>query len=209
MSPSSATTSAGSTNSAAPRFSLRCAMLDVPGMSRMLGARASNHASATCNDEAPSRAAMPESAVGLNWVETAKWEERHIGDLLFAQRVDERVIASLHQIVLVLHTDHRRNALCLGDLGGGDVAQTLDAGSDLGAEVRPERRTAQRSILRSGFASRGRRCADRPRPSHRRRDCGDYRARRASVSAGLCAGTHDASSPRNAPTLVTMVKPSG
>ena len=54
---SSLSTSSGRSNSAAARFSRKCATGDVPGMSRMFGARCNSQASATCIGVLPRRAA--------------------------------------------------------------------------------------------------------------------------------------------------------
>ena len=51
-----------STRSPAARFSSRCATDDVPGISRMLGDRASSQARATCAGVAPSRLAVSVTA---------------------------------------------------------------------------------------------------------------------------------------------------
>ena len=57
MPSSSVRTSGGSVNRPAARFSRRWVSDDVPGISRMLGARCSSHASATCIGVAPRDAA--------------------------------------------------------------------------------------------------------------------------------------------------------
>ena len=54
--------------STAARFSRRCSTDDVPGISRMLGARCSSHASATCIGVAPSSFATSDSAVDCSGV---------------------------------------------------------------------------------------------------------------------------------------------
>jgi len=58
---SSSSTSGESVTPADARFSRRWLTDDVPGISRILGARCRSHASATCIGVAPSRAATPES----------------------------------------------------------------------------------------------------------------------------------------------------
>lgn len=59
----------------------------------------------------------------LDLVEPTQGKEGHIGDALRRQNVDQRVIAAIDQIIVVLHADHGRNALRLFDLGAGGVTQ--------------------------------------------------------------------------------------
>lgn len=55
MSSSSLNTDCANARSAAARFSFKCASEDVPGISKMFGARCSNHTSAACIGVARSR----------------------------------------------------------------------------------------------------------------------------------------------------------
>ncbi len=63
--------------------------------------------------------------------EAAEREERHIGDALLAECVDQAIVVAVHQVVVVLHADYRRDALRLGNLPGGDVADAEMANQTL------------------------------------------------------------------------------
>lgn len=56
--------------------------------------------------------------------ETTERKEGHIGDVLTSEFVDQSVIRSMNQIVMVLHTDDLCDPSRFGDLGRGDVAHS-------------------------------------------------------------------------------------
>ena len=145
-----ANASAGSASSAAARFSRRWASDEVPGISRMLGARRSSQASATCIGVAPSSAATADEGRGLQGREAAEREERHIGDALAGQLVDQRVVGAVGEIVVVLHADHRGDGPRLGDLGGGHVAEAQVADQALALQLGQRREPLARSSPRLG-----------------------------------------------------------
>ena len=60
----------------------------------------------------------------MDLVEAAQREKGHVGNPLFSEYIDHRVIGSVHEIVMVLHANDRCNALRLDDLGSGDIAET-------------------------------------------------------------------------------------
>lgn len=72
----------------AARFSRKCSSDDVPGISRMLGERCSNHASATCIEVAQRSGHVGERG-RLQRRDTAQREERHIGNTLNCKRIDQ------------------------------------------------------------------------------------------------------------------------
>ena len=113
---SSASVSSGSASSAAARFSRRWSSDDVPGISRMLGARCSSQASATCIGVAPRLRRHVRQRRGLQRREAAEREERHIGDAVPRQLVDQRVVVAVREVVLVLHADDRRDGARFLDL---------------------------------------------------------------------------------------------
>ena len=85
----------------------------------MFGDRWSSQASATCIGVTPRRFATVERVDDCNGVKPPQREERHIGDALPGQVVDEGIIAAVGHVVVVLHADDLRDGLRLGHLRGG------------------------------------------------------------------------------------------
>ena len=52
--------------------------------------------------------------------ERKKW---HIGDTVTSKIVDESIVGSMHEVVLVLHADDRSDPSCFGELRGCDITQ--------------------------------------------------------------------------------------
>ncbi len=67
--------------------------------------------------------------------EPAEREERHVGDALPGQVVDQGVVVAVGQVVVVLHAHDVGDRLRLGHLGGRDVAQADVADQPLALEV--------------------------------------------------------------------------
>ena len=55
--------------------------------------------------------------------EAAEREERHVCDTVRGERVDERVVVTMRDVVLILHADDLGHLAALLDLRGGDVAE--------------------------------------------------------------------------------------
>ncbi|MNN78851.1 hypothetical protein D3C81_1954440 [compost metagenome] len=55
--------------------------------------------------------------------ESPQREERHIGNPLLRQLIDQRIVATIHDVVEILHADNRRYALRLRNLRGSNIAQ--------------------------------------------------------------------------------------
>src|SRR6478672_3738878 len=55
--------------------------------------------------------------------EAAKREEGHIGDAAARQFIDQRVVAAMHEVVMVLHADDLGDAARLFELARGHIAQ--------------------------------------------------------------------------------------
>ena len=90
--------------------------------------------------------------------EAAEREERHVGDALPGQVVDQRVVVAVRQVVVVLHADDVGDRLRLGDLRGRDVAEADVADQPLrcssaravsGAAIEPSAGRG-RSTIRAG-----------------------------------------------------------
>ena len=107
MGSSSARSSSDSLSPVPATFSRRCAVDDVPGMSRMFGDRRSSQARATAMGVAPSRVATSRSTRRLQRAEAPQREERHEGGPVHREQVDERVVLALGDVVEVLHADDR------------------------------------------------------------------------------------------------------
>ena len=109
---SAMTSSSGKSSAAAARFSRRWAMDDVPGISRILGARRSSQASATCIGVARRRLATSVRIDDCNGVKPPSGKERHVSSPQPRKFIDEFIVCSMRQVVLILHAD---------DLAGSDV----------------------------------------------------------------------------------------
>ena len=109
---SAATSASGSTSDAAARFSRRCPSDDVPGISRMLGARRSVQA---VGDGRQHRR--------LQRAEPAQGKERHIGDSVLRERIDQGVVAAMSKVVVVLHAGDLGHGASLLHLSSRDVAE--------------------------------------------------------------------------------------
>jgi hypothetical protein len=117
---SSSATSLSERASPAPTtFSRRCAVDDVPGISRMFGDRCSSQASATDIGAALSRAATPESAPDWSGVKPPSGKNGTYG---IPPPVDEVVVVAVSEVVHILHAHDRGDALRLSDLVRGGVA---------------------------------------------------------------------------------------
>ena len=122
---SSATSSALNCRPAAATLSSRCCRDAVPGMTSIAGERASSQARATCRSVALCRAAIsPDQVDVLETLDRGPRDERDV--FLFAQ-VDERLRATVGEVVAVLDRRDRRQLLgapelLLGDVGQSDVA---------------------------------------------------------------------------------------
>ena len=136
---SSARASAGNVSSAAARFSRRCVRDDVPGINRMIGRAVQQPCQGDLHRRGPEPARDGRQRGRLERREPAEREERHVGDALPGQVVDERVVLAVGQVVEVLDAHDLGDRLRLGHLGGRDVAQadvadqplTLQVGQDL------------------------------------------------------------------------------
>ena len=113
---SSASISSGNFSSADARFSRRWSSDDVPGISKMLGARDSSQASATCIGRCAQPRGHMRKRRGLERAESAEREERHIGDALPRQVVNQRVVFAVRDVKMVLHANHWRDWARLLDL---------------------------------------------------------------------------------------------
>ena len=101
----------------------------------MFGARASSHASADLHRR---RAETPRD-VGqdrrLQRRKPAEREERHVGDSVARELVDQRVVGPVRDVVEVLHADDLADLASLGDLRRRDVAQADVAHQTLALEL--------------------------------------------------------------------------
>src|SRR5580658_4891813 len=59
----------------------------------------------------------------LQWREPAEWKERHVRNPVVSEILDEHVIGSMHEVVVILYTDNRDHPPRFRNLGGRDVAQ--------------------------------------------------------------------------------------
>ena len=94
----------------------------MPGISSTFGARRSSQASAACIGLAPSRLATSDRVDDCSGEKAAERKERHIGDAVARQRIDQRVVGAMGEVVVILHADDRADAAGLGDLAGRDAA---------------------------------------------------------------------------------------
>ena len=92
-------------------------------MTRMLGARWSSQARATCRVVAPSAAGDLIQDGRPQRSEPAQRKERHEGDALACQIVDQNVIQSVREIIMVLDAHDFGDLLAFCELGGRDVAE--------------------------------------------------------------------------------------
>ena len=101
----------------------------------MLGERRSSQASATCIGVAPSPAADVVQPRRLKRAEPAQREERHVGDPVRRQCIDQRVVGAVREVILVLHADDRGDPARLRHLRCGHVADAQMADQPFLAEA--------------------------------------------------------------------------
>lgn len=119
----SSTASAGSSQSIAARFSRKCRTDEVPGDQKNIGRTTKQPRERDLHG----RGAEALSDVGqgrrLQRIEPAERKERHIGDAVAGQFVDQGIVVPMRQIVLVLHADDLGDPTSFRHLLGRDVAQ--------------------------------------------------------------------------------------
>ena len=86
---------------------------------------------------APRRAATSDKVRRLQRSEAAERKERHIGDAVAGQIVDQGVVGAMRQIVMVLHADDLADPAPFRDLRRRDIAQPDVAHQALAAAARP------------------------------------------------------------------------
>ena len=89
----------------------------------MLGARCSSQASADLHRRDAESLGDVGERRRLQRREAAEREERHIGDAVAGEIVDQRVVVAMREIVVVLHADDLADPAPFRDLRGGDVAE--------------------------------------------------------------------------------------
>src|SRR5579862_8543029 len=102
----------------------------------MLGERCRSQASASCIGLLPIDAAAASSSDDCRGSESSQREERHIGDALLREMIDDAVIVSLRHVVEILHANDLRNLLALSQLPGTDVAKAEMTNEPLLLELR-------------------------------------------------------------------------
>ena len=65
----------------------------------------------------------PQNGNYLRKLTTSKREEGHIGDAAAHQFIDQRVVAAMHEVVMVLHAHDLGDDVRLFELARGHVAQ--------------------------------------------------------------------------------------
>ena len=137
--------------------------------------------------------------VGLQRGEPTEGEVGHVGDALGGQRVDQRVVDPVGDVVEVLHADDRGDRLRLGDLVGVDGADAEVADEPLLLQLgeRAERLGDRPGLGRRRSPPTRRLTTSRAsRPSRRRLSCTAWRS-----SSGERACGHPPSASRRAPDL--------